>query len=1123
LAFGQSTGELSGAVMDVSGAAVAGAELRLVHEQTNGTVTGVSNEAGLFRFGGLQPGTYALRVRRDGFAETTLTGLVAEVGRITRADVTVQVAAARQEIRVSAGAQLLDFDSGAKGQMIMVEEMKRLPIRNRNPLALLVLTPGVTAAGGGNAFTVVSSNGSGQQSRFTINGGVRTASGGFHEYLVDGISVTNRREGTIAGLPSPDALREFRVQSGGMSAEFGNTVGGVIHYATKSGSNDLHGTASWAHRNTVTNARIALPSTGVKQPNLFNVAGGSVGGPLVLPKVHNGRNTTFFHFAYEFQARPQSEPRDATIPTARFRNGDFSELPAPVFDPASAAAPSARTAFPGNVIPASRINPFGKKILDLYPQPSRQTLGNNFTGIRRTVQEVDNYTGRLDRILTDKHRVLFRATWVDPDAILDREMRHVDFESRNLDIPQMNYVANYTWTIRPTMFYMAAAGYVRMRRTEVDPSGNTIGAGFFGHTISPPETSSLSNTTPGARPDVYRAVGRGNQQNVVADTFQLNQSLAWVRGTHTFRYGADLRRYYYGGAVGGSPNGTFTFGAAQTGNGTASTGDTAASMILGLPRAVLIQRFPSLLSRHDSGAFYVQDDWRVSPRLTLNLGLRWDVDTPFAERHNRVGYFDTTGANSLVGLPGVYRYAGLNGQERNITSGDYNNIAPRIGFAWAPGASRRTTVRGAYGAYYAAIPGEGFFNAAPGFETTFQPAAPTATDPAVVMRENYALPAVQGPQGDAAYLGRAFTELFDRRLARPLVHQWNLGVQREIAQNLTVEVLYTGNRGTRLIDRDNWNLPPLAMIEEAIRQTGATGNPAAALNFLNARVTNPLAGRVPGTLGAATVTRAQAAAPYPHYTTTTTFGNTRDSVYHALQTTLQKRLTGDLNFMIAYTFSKLIDNVPSNVTSVDENGGARQNPYDFRDSRAVGAYDRSHTFLANVVYSLPFGKGKNWASSGFLSRIAGGFELSNIFTAYTGFPLGIYQSAANGLGLGGARPDVAGDPFKRSREIRGSVAPSGNVIWVDSASYPLVNGRFGTAPIREARLRGPGLWQLDLALQREFRVYERLALRFRAEAYNALNHTNWFQPLQNRSSAAFGQISQSHDPRLMQFGLEVAF
>jgi len=1118
----QSTGEVTGTVKDSSGAVVPNASLKLLNTATNVALTSVSNEEGVYRFGGLQPGLYTLTVNSTGFAETRVAGLVIEVNRITRADAVLQPAGAEASINVQASAQLLDTETGTKGTTIPIKQMRDLPLATRNPLGLMLLTPGVVTASatGGNTATSnrQGSDGTSASAVYTINGGARRNNGGFHEFVVDGISITNQRDGIIAALPAADALQEFRVQSGGMSAEFGRTVGGVISYVTDTGTNQFHGNLFEAVRNTALNARRALPAAGNKPITQFNQFGGTIGGPVWLPEKsfgpagYDGRNRSFFFFSYEGSRFIRNNPTVATVPTLKMREGDFSEITTLIYDPQSDATAANRTAFAGNVIPAARINPIGRQIMNRFPLPNLSGTANNYAGFFRASTPVDNYTLRLDQSLTERQRLFFRMTRVNSinDAIFN--LGDSDAQTARSDIPQRSYVVNYNFTLAPSLLYSAAAGYTSFARVARDPSGNTQGAGYFGYSVSPAPRD-IVNVRPLATFDLYRSIGTRDIFDQTADSYQLNQSLTWTRGTHTLRFGGDLRRYAAGGQLTtGAVNGTFGFAAAQTSRGTATTGHSAASLLLGLPNTASFAQPPRLRAVKNVFAFYVQDDIRLTSNLTVNLGIRYDVEGALREQGNKLGYFDTTAVNPVVNLPGLFRYSAADGGAEVIKR-DANNLSLRAGFAWALGKERRTSVRGAFGVYSAPIPTVGYFSAAIGFEPTLDFVRANAQAPAVVLRDGYTLPAAAGPLGAAAYLGQSFTQPINRDLRNPRVYQWNFGVQREIARNTVTEILYTGNRGQSLISSRNLNLPSATLIQQAIDLTASTGNAAAAATFLNTQVTNPLAGKVPGTLGNATVTRAQAATPFPQFAAITGFFNDRDAIYHALQATLQRRLRGDLSLTAAYTFSKLIENTDA----------AFQNPYNNRDIRAVSSFDRPHIFTGSFSYRLPFGSDKRFANAGALGALLGGFQLTGILNAYAGAPLTITQSAANGLGVGSARPDVLGDPVAISQSIRGTVAANGNVLWIDPKAYALVNGRYGTAPLRDPRLREPRFVQFDLGLQRDFNFRERLSLRFRAEVFNALNHTNLAGPDTNLNSPTFGQISSVQDPRVFQLGLEIRF
>lgn len=1111
----QSTGEVTGTVTDPSGAAVGGAALRLTNDATGVALPGRANEAGLFRFTALTPGSYTLVAEQPGFSPARVTGIAVEVNRISRVDAVLSVAATQQEVTVSASAQLLDVDNGTKGYTVGVAQMRSLPLQSRSPLALMTLTPGVfvgTATAGTSTTIRQASDGTIASSGYSINGGARTSTGGFQEFIVDGISVTNQRDGGVSALPSADALQEFRVQSGGMSPEYGRTVGGVVNYVTASGTNQFHGSLFESNRNTATTARRALPAVGEKPINNFNQFGGTIGGPVLIPRIYNGRNRTFFFFSYDGSRWLRNNPTNDTVPTVRMRNGDFGEVSQRVYDPASAAAAAQRTPFPNNAVPQSRFNRYGKNILDTFPLPSRAGVAGNYAGRFRVLTPVDNYTGRVDQQLTDNHRLMGRLTWVNSINNQGWNLGENDGRFGVSDLPTRNLTFNYNYTVRPDLLYSAAFGYTKFHRTFLDPSGNTAGASFFGYAVNPAPPLRQQNIRPAANFDIYRSVGSITTEDQLAESYQVNQSLSYIRGKHTFRFGADVRRYSAGGLLTvGAPNGSFTFNPLQTSQGTAQTGHSAASALLGLPNAAFFAQPPQLAVAKYTPAIFVQDDFRVSSRLTVNIGLRIDREGGLSESGNRVGFFDPDTSHPTVGRAGVFRYAGDGGAPGTITQSQWN-WSPRIGLAYAAGSARRTVVRGAFGSYVGPVPTDGYFGAALGYEPTLDFVRAAATDPAVVLRDSYTLSPALGPLGAEAYLGQSVTQPFNREPLPSRVHQWNFGVQREVARNLVLDVLYTGNRGMRLIAGRNVNLPDEAVINDAIRRTASTGLPAAAQTYLNERIPNPLAGRVPGTLGAATVTRTQAAARYPHYSGVSAWLNDRDAIYHALQTTLQKRLSQDVNFLVAYTWGKSINNY-----------GNQQNPYDTRDARGASTIDRLHMFSANAVWQLPFGKGKAWANSGVAAAVLGGFQLNGIVHVQGGVPVSVTQSASNGLGVGTSRPDVIADPATLSKRVRGQVASNGNVRWIDGAAYAIVNGRYGSMPASDSRLRTPGYFQTDLGLMRDFRLVENLIVRFRAEAFNAFNHTNYAAPVTNINSPTFGEISGVSDPRIFQFGLEVKF
>jgi hypothetical protein len=877
--FGQSTGELTGVVTDPTAASVPSARLHLKDVERNTVLSSETTSAGVFRFTGLNPGRYSLSVLAAGFNDANVPGIVIEVNRVTRVDVSLVLAGATATVEVSGQAAALDVESGTKGTVMNIERARDLPLASRNPLELTTLTPGVIAPipnTGADPAVRQGNDATSATSSYSVNGGIRTANGGFVEVLVDGVSITSQREGVIQALPSADSLQEFRVQSGGMGPEVGRTVGGVINYVTRSGTNDFHGNLSWDNRNTATTARRALPAVGDKPINNFNQYGGTIGGPLWVPKVYNGRNRTFLFFGYEGSRWLRNNPTLDNVPTVKMRNGDFSELPTVIYDPQSATNPSQRTPFPGNRIPSDRFNSIGQSMVNAFPLPTRPGTDSNFDGHFHVLTPVDDYTGRIDHSISQKQRLMGRVTWVESVNNQGWNLGPNDGRTGVSNIPSANVTLNYAYTITPQLLYTSAGGYTWFHRTFNDPTGNTVGAGFFNFSVIPKPPTQYENVRPIVTFDIYRGVGGNAVEDQLAETWQWNQALSWVRGEHTVRVGTDLRWFIAGGSLTvDAPTGAFGFNSLQTSQGTATTGNSIASALLGLTNTATFGQPPQLSIRKAAPSFYIADDWRMTKNLTLNLGLRFDDEGGLLEKHDQIGYMDTTSINPIVGRPGVFRYANVDGASRSIAASQFS-ISPRIGMAWSPRAIKGLAVRGAFGIYNAPVPIVGPYGAAAGFEPLLQYVKPTATDAAVVLQNSYSLPASSGPLGPSAYLGQSVSQVLNRQLNPARIYQWNFGLQKELPRGMVLEALYTGNRGTHLLETYNIDIPPQSVIQSAINQTITTGNPSAALNYLNQLVPNPVAGKVPGSLGNAMVALSRATLPYPQFNTIAPMLNTKD-------------------------------------------------------------------------------------------------------------------------------------------------------------------------------------------------------------------------------------------------------
>ena len=399
-----------------------------------------------------------------------------------------------------------------------------------------------------------------------------------------------------------------------------------------------------------------------------------------------------------------------------------------VYDPASASSAADRTPFPNNQIPVSQFNSFGEQMLRVYPEPNRGVgPGSNFLGRFFSFVKVDNMTARVDHVLSDRQKLMFKVTRVRSDADSDKVLGLHDPASQFIKFPSSNLTANYSYAVSPSLLFSASAGYTKWNRQITDLTKNTQGTSLFGYSITPAlEEGNILNLTPRANFDGFHSIGTGSPQSFISENFQINPAFSWQKGEHSMRFGADLRVQYLSGLVAtGLPNGSWSFSASQTGKGTAGTGHSVASGLLGLPNAVKIQRQPLVRVHQSAPALYFGDDFRVLPTLTLNLGLRWEAVGPLLEQNNQVGWLDTTSVKldcqPSGGIP-VRGHRG--GNSRNIRIGDYNNWSPRFGFAYSPSRLAGTVIRGGFGVYYSPIPTSGYFAAAPGFETTFSPLKP---------------------------------------------------------------------------------------------------------------------------------------------------------------------------------------------------------------------------------------------------------------------------------------------------------------------------------------------------------------------------------------------------------------
>ncbi|MEK7403851.1 MAG: carboxypeptidase-like regulatory domain-containing protein, partial [Acidobacteriota bacterium] len=1085
---------ITGMVTDNSGAALAETRVVARHLATSLETATIANSAGKYYLL-LLPGRYKVTASMAGFASLTVEDVVLTVNQAVTLDLRMELATVEQSITVAGTTPLLEQESAALGAAIQSEKILELPLLGRNPYALVVLAPAVTPKGNAGTGPL-------------INGGRSNA----NAVLLDGGQVLNATTNDAAYMPPLESVSEFRVQTNSYSAEFGRTSGGVLNAYTKSGGNEFHGSLyeflrhDRLNANTYTNNLFGLPREGFRR----NEFGATLGGPVWLPRIYSGRERTFFFANWE--GVRQRTPRSvvATVPTAAERSGDFSGTllspgrPILVYDPQTTredpSRPGAylRTPFPGNRMPAARLDPVALKVLPYFPAPN--VPGDPVTGQRNFLQagsdsnDTDRLLVRIDQAIGSRQRWLGRWGWEqyvrDSTArVNDAFPRQTSTSLEPITGGAFSLILSDAVTFRPNLLGEFRAGYTRNRRDSLPTSrGFNVGSLGFAPTMAAAVRAPLF-----PRLTVSDAAPLGPDTTALRLSRQENRqgqgSLTWVRGRHTAKVGGDVEIFRNNTYSPSSPAGSFDFGRAYTQGPDPARASTAAgyglaTFLLGLPTGGALTMDPALATLQVYAAVYFQDAIRLTRSLALEIGLRHEYTTPWKDRFNQLAFFDPAATDPLTREKGLLRF--VTGERRGQTDPDRNNFAPRAGVAWK--VAPRLVLRAGYGVFYAqgnggigAVSnelGSGFQTSTPVFlgppdPIPFRP--PIGAALANPFATGFDIP-------PSALVGGTISTSF-RHYLTPFNHQWTTSLQRQIARDLVVETAYSASRGQRLWQNRARNAAPasqLALGSELLRQA-----------------TNPYFGKIQtGALSAPTVARRQLLVPFPHYVSISQFRDTvGDSVYHAFTVKVDKRFAQGFALLASYTASKLIDNTGEHFasrTSVTD-------PNNLRADRSLADYDMPQRLVISHVWELPFGRGRRFLDRGALAQLAGGWQLNGITSFQSGFPIVI------------STPNVSNLPGLSSRavRVRSGKLPQGQTPdrWFDTAAFaPAEPFTLGTDSRTQPDLRTPGRRNFDWSVSRNQQLTERVRLQFRVELFNLFNTPELDDPNGGVTSRDFGRI-----------------
>ncbi len=1109
----QSTGTISGIVSDQQGAVIPGAQVEVLNTETNALFTTSSNESGLYVAPGMVVGTYEIAVESDGFRRSLRSGVTLQVGQNAEVNVTLEIGQLTEVVEVVGEAPLVDTGGATIGEVIERKRVSDLPINGRGALALTLLTAGVIS----NAGPTNSGFGDRgiQLSSISINGSPNS----MNAQMLDGNNNILSYVGEVGVPIAVDSVQEFKVQSGTMSSEFGYTAGGAINLVTRSGTNDIHGSAYEFVRNDAMDARNAFART--RLPLRYNQYGASVGGPIV-------KNRTFGFFNWEEYRLRRSSPRILTVPVPEFLQGNFADLRTakgdaiPLFDP-DTTRPNpdggglVRDPYPNNQVPSSKFDPAARNVIPWYPAPNRQpsnahTFSQNFQDAARRSVNWSQWNLKIDHRFSAKNSMFARYTAARHQPFSNNPFTDPNVgRSREDDQTNRNFVISNTHTFSPTLINNLRVGTSRQRFT-FETVGRYLG---YAQQIGLPD-SVPADQVPDINVPPYPRIGGGALGKRTSLNWDIQNMVTHISGNHTLKYGLNARDLYGGNRQGGALSGFFQFAGLTTDpQAPAGTGFNLAQFLTGDVSRAGIDRILGNAWHAFNWSAFVQDDWKVTHRLTLNFGLRWDFQQKPYERHNGQINFDPDCTEPSTGLRGCVVYAGVDGQPRTFMDEDYNDFGPRIGFAYDLTGRGNTVFRGGYGIYYASI----FYRHFTGDINLFSRTrtnyvTSTPGEKAFQFSHGFPFPFKETPgasAGPGARLGQSVS-LRESDPTTPITQQWNASLQHQTG-DWFFDIAYAGNKGNHFTgsgyDLNQVDPATRFSLQQALRD----------------RVPNPNRGLVPGGLGGRTLLYEQTLKEFPHYSSVV-IRNPRLGNYlsHQLQINIKRPLKDGLLLHLAFTGGKKISDsthVPVNFGPVEQTNenGFQNGLFDRQLQRSIDPTDVAKRAVVSLLYELPFGRN----SSGGLSKLVGGWQINAIGVMQDGLPL-IVRGASN---FQANRPNSTGQSAKLSNPTVER--------WFDTGAF--VNPpdfTFGNVGRALPDVRAPGTVNFDLSLIKDTFIGERVNIQFRAEAFNFLNHVNLagrngvntrFVPGRDglNSSATFGTIVSARDARVIQFGLKVIF
>jgi len=1118
--FAQSTsGSMSGTVTDPNGAVIPGAKVVSTHTPTNRNYEAVTTGAGLYVFPTLPAGPYTLTVTQPGFKKSVQTGIEVRVALRNTMDVKLDIGDVAESVEVKAEVPILETTTPTRGQNISPQLVASLPIFSgglRNAESFIGYMPGVNSNG-----------------ETAINGSIGRAK----EIQIDGGSIINPESGGVSfTFPGFEAFQEFRLITSSFAAEYGRVGGGLELLVTKSGTNAVHGSAFLNIRRDVLNAagwasnHIVGRTPGFRAKERYNEEGGTAGGPVWIPKVYDGRNRTFFYFTYAKDIRPSTFAFSTgeTLPTALMRSGNFSEV-ATIYDPATTSG-STRLPFAGNIIPTNRFSSISSKILPDIPGTNRSGVTANYDFINTTAYTDYIATIKADHSITPNNRVSYFMTFRNQ---VSSTVQYLPGPLSNgldsIQKPQL-YRVNHDWVVNPTMLLHTTYAFTQDRAPWSNPLQNGNGSRYGFNLTGDPDATPYMYFQTDSLQSYGMNQGKVNNGYQYNRTYHVSQQLTWTRGKHEFKMGWDIRRLATPANDRAGQNGSYGFSRVQTALPTAlgTTGNAFASFLLGAPNTASqgdSNYTPSNI-RYGYHAGFWQDTWRVTSRLTLDYGIRYEVPIGWHQVDGNYTTLDPTLPNKAAdGLPGALIYAGSGagrtGQKRLYPT-DWSNIGPRAGFAYRLG--NKTVIRGGYGIFFQTL-GNGGCGCTDGFNGSYTSAG-DGINPAFLWDQTRNVPTPAGykppPRIDPTFLNYGVVYYQGPNYGKaPRIYNWSFTIQHEF-KNWGLEAAYVGNRGHGLNSTVYMNQLPTSVLSLGSTLTTRLSSTTYAAPFANF-VTGWGAG---GTV-------AQSLRNFPQYGTMVSVNSGDGQTwYDALQTKIERRF-GNLNVMASYVFSKSLGMLTYRQIFSQGSNVQTQDAYNLKDAKTHSYMDIPNFVNIIASYQLPFGKGKKYLSSAGrgMDLLVGGWNIASTQQYRSG---GLIQvvSATNQLSSTLFSPlqkaTATGYAIKTGVSASDLDPDNPNIRWFNSgASSPYTNTAaytLGSASIYNTNFRQPWFRQENAAVTKTLAIWESVRFTMRADAFNIFNRIGFGNINGVIGNTNFGRSqSNGNGARIITLGIRMEF